>query len=153
MTPQQRSAAAKKAYRSRKRQDEALASPVEPAPEKPKSKSARIIDLLATTDLTRAEIAARIGCLPEYVRVVEQRLAAEPGNRPEERWQKRNKVAYLARMRERYADRYANDPEFRERRQRYNREQARRRWNDPDQRQKLLDYQRDRRRRLAEARA
>ena len=126
MTPQQRSAAAKKAFRSRKRQDEALASPVEPAPEKPKSKSARIIDLLATTDLTRAEIAARIGCLPEYVRAVEQRSEAEPGNSPDQRWKMRNRETYLARMRERFADRYTNDAEFRERRQRYNREQARR---------------------------
>lgn len=74
MTPaQRRSAASKKAARSRKRMAEAKACEAE-APAKV-TKSGRIIDLLATTDLTREQIAEQIGCLPAYVRVVEQRLA------------------------------------------------------------------------------
>lgn len=93
---------------------------------KKKTKSAKIIDLLAKTDLTREQIAARVGCLPAYVRVVEQRLAAEPGNSPEQRWLQRNRETYLANMRKRFVERYANDPEFRARRRRYYREQYRR---------------------------
>lgn len=63
------------------------------------TKSGRIIDLLATTDLTREQIAEQIGCLPAYVRVVEQRLAADSGEAPEERWYRRNRQARLGQMR------------------------------------------------------
>lgn len=119
MTPQQRSAAAKKAFRSRKRQDEALARPVDPVPARPKSKAARITDLLATTDLTREQVADRVGCLPAYVRTVEQRLV---GNCAAKRWKERNpefvreyeKTRNVYRA-ERRRQRRLVDPEFCER--------------------------------------
>lgn len=121
---------------------------------KKQTKSAKIIDLLAKTDLTREQIAARVGCLPAYVRVVEQRLGAEPGQAPQDRWRQRNRETYLARMRERFAERYANDPKFRARQQKSVREAARKRRRDPARRQKVLEYEREyRRRKRAESRA
>lgn len=113
MTPaQRRSAASKKAARSRKRMAEAKACEAD-APTKV-TKSDRIIDLLATTDLTREQIAARIGCLPAYVRVVEQRLAAERGNGPQDRWHLRNSDKRREDMRIYMRKRYRTDPEFRD---------------------------------------
>lgn len=85
------------------------------------TKSAQIIHLLESTDLTREQIAAKVGCMPAYVRVVEQRLA---GNDPAKRWKKRNPDYEKQRqstdeyraMKSAYARRrYADDPEYRDR--------------------------------------
>lgn len=84
-----------------------------------KSKSAKIIGLLATTDLTREQIAAKVGCLPAYVRVVEQRLIAEPGDAPARRWQKRNPDRQRKYRRDYMRRRRRTDPAFRERQRQY----------------------------------
>ena len=72
------------------------------------SKAQKIIDLLATTDLSNKEIADRIGCLAEYVRVVQQRLAGTD-------WETRNPEKVRRRKAEYFKRRYATDQEFRKR--------------------------------------
>lgn len=122
---------------------------------KQQTKSAKIIDLLAKTDLTREQIAGRVGCLPSYIRTVEQRLAAEPGNKPEQRWYRRNRETVLARMRAYSAAKYWGDAEYRERvKKNQNDRRRERRRSDPEWRERNLEYQRDyRRRKRAESRA
>mgnify|MGYP003476076950 CR=1 FL=1 len=77
------------------------------------SKAERIRDLLATTDKTRAEIAADVGCLQEYVRVVEQRLLRIGGQSPEQRWVQRNPGKALEAQASYKRRRYARDPAYR----------------------------------------
>ena len=72
------------------------------------SKAQKIIDLLATTDLSNQEIAAQIGCLGAYVRVVQQRLAGTD-------WASRNPEKVRRRKAEDFQRRYATDQEFRKR--------------------------------------
>ncbi len=73
------------------------------------SKAARIRELLAK-GLAPAAITAEVGCRPEYVQSVKQRLRAG-GKRPcDMRWQ--NSDAYKASRAAYWRQRYATDPEF-----------------------------------------
>ena len=100
------------------------------------TKSDRILALLEHTEMTRAQIARDVGCLPAYVRVVEQRLA---GNCAAQRWLERNPEYYQKALDYKRV-RYATDPEFRERKLdsdvRYKRERYR---SDPEFRQRVLE--------------
>ena len=55
------------------------------------SKKQRILDLLETTDLTNRQIASLVGCGPEYVRTVQQRLIQGGRTKSELRWLAANK--------------------------------------------------------------
>ena len=94
---------------------------------KTNTKTDTIKALLEAGDLTRKEIAARVGCLPAYVRVVQQRLN---GNCAARRWRARNLDRERFRCRRCNKERYATDLEYRERckasaRRRYQERKAR----------------------------
>lgn len=93
MTPNQRSAAAKKAFRSRKRKAEARVEVARPSEVPVVAKSARIKVLLAE-GLSRQEIAERVGCTRDCVRAVIQRLEHPDRDRD-------------------YCRRYRDNPEYR----------------------------------------
>lgn len=93
MTPAQRSAASKKAFRSRKKKAEARADVVRSYEASTVTKAARIKTLLAE-GLSRREIADRVGCKRDYVRAVIQRLEHPDRDRD-------------------YCRRYRNNPEYR----------------------------------------
>ena len=76
------------------------------------SKAARIRELLQETDLSNQEIAAEVGCLDAYVRVVQQRLMGVSHDR---NWRANNLDRYQRSQREYNKNRYRDDPEYRER--------------------------------------
>ncbi len=126
MTPaQRRSAASKKASRSRKKLAEARSASKSVAvgaahADRMPSKSDQIEALLRAGTLTRAEIAAKMGCKTAFVRAVYQRRIV--GSNVDELYRRRREAdaeryaAYLKRLKDRFHLRYHSDPEFRERR-------------------------------------
>lgn len=131
MTPaQRRSAAARKAARSRKRMAEARGHQPAPAAKRT-TKVDRIEQLLRAGALSRAEIAKVVGCKPDYVRAVYQRkiVGSDAGKRYRDKMrQDPTWVDNYRRMRrEQFRHRYHTDPEFRERQLASVRECARRR--------------------------
>lgn len=54
------------------------------------SKQAKILDLLEATNLNNAEIADAVGCVPAYVRTVQQRLLNGGITKADARWRKNN---------------------------------------------------------------
>lgn len=133
MTPaQRRSAASKKAARSRKRMTEARTEPKREA--KPPCKADLIFKLCSTTSLSRAEIAEAVGCKPDYVRAVWQRKTYAPENNPDRKYieRKRQDPEWLeqdrARRREyarRYYQRMRQDSDWLDRSRARNREAMR----------------------------
>lgn len=70
------------------------------------SKAAKIVDLLAATDLSNKKISEEVGCSAAYVRAVQQRLLGGGMSKADKR--------YVPEKLRRTRDRYASDPEYRQ---------------------------------------
>jgi uncharacterized protein YjcR len=114
------------------------------------SKAARIRELYAQGFSVR-EIADKVGCSPEYVRIAARQRAGGSHSEGDKRWRAANPGKMAARVRERLA----TDPEYRQRRNEYKDRWLRSRLqNDPEYRERHLAYRRkwqqEYRKRLAE---
>lgn len=65
-----------------------------------KTKAAQILELYARGDLTTAQIAERVGCLPEYVRVCARQRKGTGKSNADKRWLEKNPNYNKERMRD-----------------------------------------------------